>query len=198
MKKMMLDLCAGFGGQSEAFLEEYDVLRIDNNPLLSEVPQMVITDLYDIRPFNISNQSIDYIHASPPCLEFSTAYSAPRGLHQREGNDEEYNPKEGIELVERCVEIINLLKPKFWSIENVKGSIKYLTPILGEPRLIVGAWVYWGNFPLFNPDTLTLPKKSEQDKRWSPLRANYRAHIPLCVSQAFFEAMNGQKSILEY
>ena len=196
MKKMMLDLCAGFGGQSEAFLEEYDVLRIDNNPLLSEVPQMVITDLYDIRPFNISNQSIDYIHASPPCLEFSTAYSAPRGVAHRNGED--YHPTDGIAMVERCVEIINKLKPKYWSLENVRGSIKYISPILGEPRLIVGAWVYWGNFPLFNPDTLTLPNKADQDKRWSPLRSNHRAHIPLCISQAFFDAMQVQKSILEY
>ena len=199
MKKMMLDLCAGFGGQSEAFhLGNWDVLRIDNNPLLKEVPRMVLADLYEIEVFNNSEHRIEYVHAGPTCLEFSTAFSSPRGLHQRGGSTEEYDPKEGIKLVQRCKDIIDILKPRYWSIENVKGSIKYLTPILGEPRLIVGAWVYWGNFPLFDTSVLTIPNKSTQDRRHSPLRMNYRAHIPLCVSQAFLKAMDEQQSITDY
>ena len=58
MKKMMLDLCAGFGGQSEAFrLGHWDVLRIDNNPLLKEVPRMVLADLYEIEVFSERSSS---------------------------------------------------------------------------------------------------------------------------------------------
>ena len=199
MKKMMLDLCAGFGGQSEAFIRGgYDVLRIDNNPLLKEVPQMVLADLYDLELFNNGNERIDYVHAGPTCTEFSLAYNAPRSQAIHSGKGEEYYPKEGIRLVEKCKELIDILNPIYWSIENVRGSIKYLTPILGEPRLIVGAWVYWGNFPLFDTSELTIPNKSTQDKRHSPLRANYRAHVPLCVSQAFLKAMNSQQSIFNY
>ena len=64
MKKMMLDLCAGFGGQSEAFLQSgWDVLRIDNNPLLEAVERMVIADVYDIEVFNNSKHTIEYVHA---------------------------------------------------------------------------------------------------------------------------------------
>lgn len=193
----MLDLCAGFGGQSEAFLKGgYDVVRVDNNPLLSEVPNMFIADLNTIEPFNLSGEVIDYIHASPPCLEFSTAFDAPRSKAYRRG--EAWRPQSSIQFVERCKHIIDTLQPRYWSIENVRGSIKYLKPLLGEPRLIVGAYVYWGNFPLFEIDSTILPMKSEKDKRHSPLRANYRAHIPLELSQAFFDAMTKQHSILDY
>jgi hypothetical protein len=194
MKKMMLDLCSGFGGQSEAFLESWAVFRIENNPLLSEVPNTVIADIFDIRPFNISSQRIDYVHASPPCLEFSLAYNAPRSRAERNGED--YHPTHGLAMAKRVKEIIDTLEPLYWSVENVKGSAKYLSPIFGEPRLIVGAYVYYGNFPLFESRHFaTLPSKADQDKRSkSPLRANHRAHIPLCsYHKAFFDAMEVSK-----
>lgn len=199
MKPLMIDLCAGFGGQSEAFLKGgFDVIRVDNNPLLSEVPNMFIADIYAIEPFNISGRGIDYIHAGPTCYEFSTAYGGPRGKHQREQPDQPYEPTEGIKLVQRCKDIIDQLKPRYWSVENVRGSIKFLSPILGEPRLIIGPYVYWGNFPLFDINVADLPSKAQLDKRHSPLRMNHRAECPMALSQAFFDAMTQQKSITDY
>jgi len=193
VKPMMLDLFAGFGGQSQAFLDAgWDVLRIDNNPLLKDVDRMILMDVVKCQPFNLCDHPIQYIHASPPCLEFSTAYDAPRGRAFRAGITD-YQPD--LTLVTEAIRIIKQLKPRYWSIENVKGSIKYLRPILGEPRLIVGAWVYWGNFPLFDPSTLELPTKASQDRRWSPLRANHRAHIPLCVSEAFLSSQVNQLTL---
>ena len=101
-------------------------------------------------------------------------------------------------MVKRCKQIIDYIQPSYWSIENVRGSIKYLTPILGEPHLIVGPYVYWGNFPLFDINVADLPSKSQLDKRWSPLRMNHRAQCPLALSQAFFDAMESQRSITDY
>ena len=196
MKPMMLDLFAGFGGQSQAFLNaKWDVLRIDNNPLLQDVERMIIMDVVKCTPFNLCGHPIEYVHASPPCLEFSTAYDAPRARAFRAGITD-YQPD--LTLVLEAIRIIKQLKPRYWSIENVKGAIKYLKPILGEPQLIVGAWVYWGNFPRFDPSKLELPNKSEQDKRHSPLRANHRAHIPLNVSSAFLDAITDQKSLFDF
>ena len=42
----MVDLCAGLGGASEAMVRsnKWSVLRIDNNPLLADVPFMVMAD----------------------------------------------------------------------------------------------------------------------------------------------------------
>jgi len=199
MKPLMIDLCAGFGGQSEAFLQGgFDVIRVDNNPLLSEVPNMFIEDIYKIEPFNISGRGIDYIHAGPTCYEFSLAFNAPRSKAIHAGHGENYFPGEGIKLVQRCKDIIDQLQPRFWSIENVRGSIKFLSPILGEPRIIIGPYVYWGNFPLFDIKVADLPSKAQLDKRHSPLRANHRAECPLLLSQAFFDAMTKQKSILDF
>ena len=159
---------------------------------------MFIEDIYNIEPFNISGRGIHYIHAGPTCHEFSLAFHAPRSKAIHSGNGDSYSPNEGIRLVKRCKDIIDQLRPRYWSIENVRGSIKFLSPILGEPRLIVGPYVYWGNFPLFDIDVADLPSKAQLDKRHSPLRANHRAECPLMLSKAFFDAMTKQKSILEF
>ena len=192
VKKMMLDLFAGFGGQSEAFLEDWDVLRIDNNPLLSEVPRMVIEDIGSDLFYQMLEPSqiheIEYIHASPPCHAFSLGFHAPKAVASRTGED--YDPS--TELVEIAKKVIDLLQPRFWSIENVRGSIKHLRPILGEPTLIVGAYVYWGRFPPIQINAQELPKKSDKDKRHSPLRSNYRALIPLELSKAFKRSIETQ------
>ena len=48
MRKHFLDLFSGLGGASEAFVQDLDnwtVLRIDNNSLLGGVPFTVIDDI---------------------------------------------------------------------------------------------------------------------------------------------------------
>ncbi len=198
MKKMMLDLFAGFGGQSEAFIldEGWDILRIDNNELLSQVPRMRIMDIADLNPADLTprgadGEQIEYIHASPPCHGFSLGFHAPKAVASRSGVPYEPCTK----LVEKSKEIIDALNPRFWSIENVRGSIKHLRPILGEPTLIVGAYVYWGRFPPVSITVDEIPKKSQKDKRHSPLRSNYRALIPLPLSKAFKDAIETQTRI---
>ena len=194
MKKMMLDLFAGFGGQSEAFIRSgrWDVLRIDNNPLLDQVPRMMIEDIgspsfFDMLKRPLGHQ-IEYVHASPPCHGFSLGYNAPKAVASRSG--EPYTPS--TELVEIAYKVIEQLQPRFWSIENVRGSIKHLRPILGDPTIIIGAYVYWGRFPPLQISAADVPTKSTKDKRHSPLRSNYRALIPLELSAAFLDAIETQ------
>jgi len=192
---LMLDLFAGFGGQSEAFLADgWDVLRIDNNPLLSGVERMVITDIRHLTPTTSDQARIEYVHASPPCTEFSTGYSSPRSVAQREGRDFMPDMTWFIE----ALRIIEAVQPRYWSIENVKGSIRYVEPLLGKPSLIVGPYVYWGNFPRFDPSDVVLTEKRHKDRRWSPLRSNHKAKIDLSVSEAFLKAMKSQKCITDW
>ena len=198
MKKLMLDLFAGFGGQSEAFIldDGWDILRIDNNELLAQVPRMRMMniaqlDAKDLSPKGANGERIEYIHASHPCHGFSLGFHAPKAVASRRGVPYEPCTK----LVEKSKEIIDALNPRFWSIENVRGSIKHLRPILGEPTLIVGAYVYWGRFPPVQITAAEIPKKSQKDKRHSPLRSNYRALIPLPLSQAFKDAIETQTRI---
>ena len=197
-RKMMLEGYAGFGGQSEAYLRAgWDVLRIDNNPLLSDVQNMVIMDLRAAEPFNLGGGSIEYAHFSPPCTEFSLGFNAPRSKAIRSGKGDEYEPD--MTDVLNSIRIKDALKPRFWSLENVRGSIKYIEPILGPPRLIVGPFVYWGNFPLFDPSGIVVPSKTNlKMSSANPLRPNYRAHIPLPVSEGFHAAMTAQASMLDF
>jgi len=192
-----LDLFAGLGGASQAFVasSSWEVLRIDNNPLLSEVEHMVIDEMVNVRD-RLRQEGytaeVDVVWASPPCYEFSTAYSAPRSIAQR--NDEEYEPS--LELLEVTLEIIDIIKPRYWIIENVRGSIKYFRDLLGEPRQIHDAYVLWGNYPTFTPEPF--PSKAEKDKRHSPLRSNIRAMVPMEISRALLEAIENQKTIFDF
>ncbi len=196
MKRMMLDLCAGFGGQSEAFLQDgWDVLRIDNNPLLSGIPNTVIMDIEHLHPSN-SYGHIDYVHASPPCDEFSLAFSAKRAKHIHSGSKEEYLPD--MKPLMEAIRIIHAIQPRYWSIENVRGACKYFEPFLGKPHLVKGAYVYWGNFPLFDPASITIETKHQKDKRHSELRSNHKACIDLKVSRAFLKAMKAQRSLFDF
>jgi len=199
--KYMLDLYSGLGGMSEAFYQSpnWSVLRIDNNMLLKDVPQTVIMDIRHLdpatigRPWNLPR--IDYIHASPPCTEFSVAYGSPRGKHQRERPNEEYLP-DMTWLIE-ALRIIKTMRPKYWSIENVKGASKYFTPLLGEPSVIIGSFMFWGNHPTFAVED-NHTKYAVDVHSGNPLRANIRGRIPMSISKGMKKAIESQRSIFEY
>lgn len=197
--RSMLDLYAGLGGASEAMLQTgWDVLRIDNNPLLNNVENMVIMDVKKLNPRSHEDKKLDLVWASPPCLEFSTGYAAPRPTAQRAGLD--FEPD--MSLLEEAIRIIDILQPRYWCIENVRGAVKDFEPYLGPPRLIIGSFYLWGNFPTFDmPDSFYHTKcgKGSGDKHSShPLRANYRALVPFELSEQMRLAIEFQKSITDY
>ena len=199
--KRMIDLCSGFGGASEEFLVNgWDVMRVENNPLLLEVPstwEMDLTDDLDVdalihMPYW---DETDFIWASPPCLEFSQGYNAPGPTAKREGK--EFEPD--LTILRNCLKIIKAKRPKYWCIENVAGASKIFSKEMGvnAPRQIIGPYFLWGNFPYVSmPRDWERPKGKTQD--WNigdPLRANKRAIIPIEVSRAFFREMTEQDSL---
>lgn len=197
--KHFLDLFSGLGGASEAFIQDTDnwtVLRIDNNPLLASVPNTVMDDVKSLaRRIHGSQHTIDVVWASPPCREFSTAYNAPRSVAARGGIP--YEPD--MSLLHAAIDIIKTVKPRYWIIENVVGSIRYFAEELGEPRQIIGPYVLWGNFPTFAVDESKLESKKSKDKHSAnPLRSNYKAKVDFEISQALKEAVENQKSIFHY
>lgn len=194
----MLDLFSGLGGASQPMLDhDWEVLRIENNPLLEAVPETFIMDVndFDFKHMTSPANSVDLIWASPPCLEFSQAFSAPKPKARREGID--FEPD--LSLMLKAKEIIDFAKPKFWVIENVMGAIKDFTPHLGTPRQIIGPFVLWGNFPY-----LRMPGDFEHTKRMhdrhskNPLRQNYKAVIPYPLADSLRRAVEEQRSILEW
>ena len=194
----MLDLFSGLGGASEAFLQNgWEVQRIEHNPELGLVPETKIMCIYDFGKWvdqyaDLFPAGVDLVWASPPCTDFSDGYSSPKSQAIRANVD--YHPEEATELVKEAKRIIDVIKPKYWIIENVRGSIKYLKPILGEPSLIIDSIVLWGRFP-----KRSMPPGYKHIKAdpWStdPLRANKRALIPYEISDACREAIENTKTL---
>lgn len=200
--KHMLDLYSGLGGMSEAFVQSphWNVLRIDNNMLLKDVPMTVIMDIRNLDPTqwtpHLGMPQIDYVHASPPCTEFSTGYGSPRSIHQRNSNQaDEYLPD--MTWLMEALRIIEILQPKHFSIENVKGASKWFTPLLGEPSMIIGSFMFWGTHPTFTVKEQH-NKKNVDVHSANPLRANIRGRIPFFVSKAMRKSIDSQTSILDF
>jgi len=204
MKHHFLDLFSGLGGASEAFIQDtnnWTVLRIDNNPLLSGVPNTMMQDIEVLAnnifgPQNIKKK-IDVIWASPPCRDFSGGYNSPKSIAIREIGIDNYEPD--MSLLIATLKIIEIVKPKYFIIENVAGSIRYFEEFLGAPRQIIGPYVLWGNFPYVAADESKLESKKSKDKHSAnPLRSNYKAKVDFEISRALKEAIENQKSIIDY
>ena len=196
--RYMLDLFSGLGGASEAFIDcpGWEVMRVDNNPLLSGVPNTIIADINDLTP-NQCQLSVDLVWASPPCLEFSGGYNSPKSIASRTVGLEHYKPN--MNLLVQAIELIEKIKPKYWIIENVAGSIRYFREYLGEPRQIIGPYVLWGNFPpILLDSSLIIPKKFKDTNSRDPLRSNRRAKVDLLLSRRLKEAIENQTSILDF
>jgi len=198
-QRSMLDLYSGLGGASEAMLRAgWDVLRIENNPLLAGVENTVMMNVEDLKPVPSEDRQIDLVWASPPCRDFSLAFGAPGPTAQRAGL--EWEPD--LSLMLKAKEIIDTVKPRFWCIENVHGSSRHFEPYLGKPRLIIGPFYLYGNFPLFEmPPDFNHQKTGpgSGDKHSSdPLRANYRALVPFEISEELRLAIEFQKRIVDY
>ena len=122
------------------------------------------------------------------------AFNAPRAVHLREHPDIPYEPS--MEILDCGLDIIRMLKPKYWIVENVRGASPFFSEVMGKPRQINEAYFFWGNFPSFVPDPF--PSKAEKDERRNPLRANVRGKIPMEISKALLAAIESQKSIFDY
>lgn len=197
----VLDLFSGLGGFSEAFVRGGDeVLRVENNPLLSEIPHTTMQDVLEVRDrlhlFHAQGEPIreyDVLLAGPPCREFSLAYSSPRSIAHRNG--EEFEPS--MDLLEATLDIIRITKPRYWVIENVIGSIKYFEEYGLEARQIHGPHVLYGNFPKFQPGPL--PTKASKDKTSThPLRANHKALVPFALSLELRNAIVAQTTLFDF
>jgi len=198
--KKMVDLFSGFGGASESMIEDdaWQVLRIENNPLLASVPNTRSMCVFEFRDWLLEQKNrygpfeVELVWASPPCTEFSTAYNSPRSRAERAG--ENYEPYMG--FLTCALEIIEIIQPRYWVIENVRGAIKYFEAYLGKPNQIHQAYVLWGNYPKFAAGKF--PTKAEKDKRWDPLRKNHKAKVPIQISKALKTSIEAQRGIFEF
>lgn len=194
---MMMDLFSGLGGASEAFIDDpnFNVIRVESNDYFEEIEETII---HDVRSQKIEDivmmEQPRVIWASPPCLDFSNGYSAPKPSAARAGRD--FTPD--LSLMIRAKELIDMNPNCTWVIENVAGAIADFEPILGPPRQIIGPFVLWGNFPLLHMPRSFRHVKDENDARHSPIRSNIRAKIPIEISKALLQSINYQSTLEEY
>ena len=198
----VLDLCSGYGGASEAFANHphWEVIRIENNELLADVPHTRLLEVQhwlDWLPGIILEMggNPDLIIAGPPCTQFSNAYLSPRSIARREGIP--YEPS--TDLVEDCIEIIEYCNPPYWLIENVSGAVSDLKVHLGDYKQKVGPFFLWGKFPHISLQPNWTHSKYNNDT-WSsdPLRANKRAKWPLEVSESLLDSVMTQSSLADW
>lgn len=185
---IMIDLFSGLGGASEAFVQHPDwmVYRVEISEHCSHVAHTIIGDVNDDHLIRSLPSNADILWMSPPCTEFSTARQPPI-----------QNPS--LALVERCLEIIEILKPKHWVIENVKGSIKHLDKLLGLPSVIInGTYVLWGNFPKFDAQIQGHSKLHNDPWSDDPLRPQKRAYVPIKISEALRQSLQYQTKLDQY
>lgn len=199
--KWVLDLCSGLGGASEAFIESeiFRVVRIENNPLLKDVPHTRMLDVLewvDWLPELIQEMGGRpvLIWASPPCLEFSFGYSAPGPKAKREGRT--FEPD--MSIVEAVWDIIEFAKPDWYVVENVKGAVGHFLPYFGRYKQIIGPFFLWGKFPHIDDTNIKIVAGKTQD--WNigdPLRSNKRAIVDIQVSRGLLEAVCMQTTLYQ-
>jgi len=199
--KLLIDLCSGLGGASEAFMhsKNWVVLRFDNDDRFAGVlPNTHFIDLTNpIQSIMILRDHIktsivlhgDFeevvIWASPPCTDFSLA-------NPNRPNDP------CLKIVKSCISIIKLLEPDAWIIENVKGAISHFRPLMGEFSQNIDCFFFWGVFPLISLVDRVKHHKPLNHSSANPLRPNLRAYVPMHISKGFLNALDCQMTMFDF
>ncbi len=189
----VLDLCAGLGGWTEGFIDDFLVVRVEINPLLQDVDFTVDYDVLEWMDW--LDDLIEYmgcppflITASPPCEDFSTAKNWRHGRT----NDP------CMTILEACIDIIDRCNPPFWVIENVRGACVHFMPYIGKHRQTIGPFYLWGQFPHISvPQGFTHTKAGADVWSSDPLRANKKAKIPIEVSNGLLDAICAQRTLYQ-
>ncbi len=172
----MLDLFAGTGGASLAFRQAgWEVVTVDNDP--ERRPDV----LADIREWTWEGERPELVWASPPCDEFSRMampWCRAKGP-----------PEPSLELVEAALRVVRETRPRYWVLENVRGALPYISPLLGPPRVIAGPFHLWGYFPPFRLAVAPFKERLNSQRRAS------RAAVPPSLSAALLAAVAGQAEL---
>jgi len=177
MNETILDLCGATGAWSKPYREAgYDV-------------RLITLPEHDVR-IHRPLENVHGILAAPPCTHLA-------GSGARWWNEKGYNALlEALSVVDACLRIVVVAKPKFWALENPVGR---LTRYLGPPKMYFHPYEFgdpwtkktclWGEFnePKKNP---VEPVEGSKIHLMPPSenRSELRSITPPGFAKAFFEA----------
>ena len=170
---IVLDLFSGLGGFSKAFKDRgHEIETLDIDPQFNPTFCMNIKDFRPKKEYTV-------VLASPPCIEFAKV-AMP---WYRKKLPEGFRPDLSLVVQAKCV--IDELGPRYWVLENVRGSVPYISKIIGTPKTHIGSRYLWGEFPILNP-TPTYGKEKIFPMENRPA---IRALIPYNLSLALCKAI---------
>lgn len=195
--KLILDLCGGTGGWSQPYRDAgYNVITVD--PLasnkISNYRGTVQDFLRDCKAGLMDMSSCHGVLFGPPCTEF-----AGSGARWWKGKD----PKlleDAIEVVYAGLEIIKMVDPEWWALENPVGRLARVVPKLekwlmtfqpnwyGDPY--TKKTCLWGNFNTCLEQDWVEPTEGSKMHLMSPGpdRWRKRSVTPKGFAKAFFNA----------
>lgn len=173
---LMLDLCSGLGGASQAMRDRgWQVVTVDIDERFN--PDIVA----DLREWEWQGERPDLIWLSDPCTEFSRE-SMPWSRTGRAPD---------LSIVRAGLRVIERSQPTYWARENVRGSVPWVRPFLGEPREIHGPFFLWGNFPPLGRPRLSMRNKES----YSSAQTAERAKVPYALSLAMAISVEQQRTL---
>jgi site-specific DNA-cytosine methylase len=183
--KIILDLCGGTGAWSKPYKDAgYDV-------------RVITLPEFDVRRNFIPPKNVYGILAAPPCTYFAVSGNRWPRTHE--------NYLEALSIVDACLRIIFIAKPKFWALENPVGTLHRW---IGKPVMYFNPCDYgdaytkktclWGEFnkPIKTPIKPVFVIRG--GKKYSPIAARtggrsaktkeVRSITPQGFANAFFKA----------
>lgn len=174
---VMFDLGCGLGGASAAMRDRgWTVYRVDRM-------RDVRADRYcDLRSLIALPRGLDLIWCSTSCQQFTVSALPYGNLAQVKLKPIDLS----VELHVR--DLIERARPRFWLVENVVASRKWLSTIFGPVRCKTGGHCIWGNVPL-----MLAPIPAHKMERWRSWRGRKRhlalSLIPYEISAAVAETV---------
>ncbi len=183
---LALDLFCGLGGWSDGLaVEGFKVKGVEILPRIAKLYKhpVIVSDVCDLDPAEFAGY--DLIVGSPPCRDFITGSDSWWKIKK--------NPMRGVRLIRAFLKFVEIAKPTYWLMENIRGASKHINL---KPRGVFKLSrtmfrCFWGNYPAFLiPLDYAKPLMGEIDNgSWSTsekgqLRQWEKARIPLSISRA--------------
>lgn len=154
LRPLAVDWCCGRGGWSRGLIQVgFRTVGVDLADFSRYYPgEFRRADIRELRGTEFGRPLLSV--ASPPCQSFSTANARTR------------DPEAGLGLVRECVRLFRASGTRWWALENVRGSVPYISRILGPPLVSNGPWFVWGSFPPLALPRLPLKGHALQPRIW--------------------------------